>query len=196
MDNSPSSRMILCIVGVALTAIAGCEATSHRVGQNATVQFGVVQNAQQVTLDSNAAQGALLGGTIGIIASGRGSAARGAATGAVVGAAGAAATQGNRSGTQYTVQMADGSSVRIVSDQREIKVNDCVAIERVGSNANIRRASSDYCDPTNAQAVSQVSDAVRSEAVHCDTAKQELAKATDQQAVDLAIRKVELLCDD
>jgi hypothetical protein len=188
-----SNRMSICIVGGALIAIAGCEATSHRVGQTASVQFGLVQNAQQVTLDSNAAQGALIGGTIGIMSGGRG---RGATTGAVVGAAGATAMQGNRTGIQYTVQMADGSSTRIISDQREIKVNDCVAIERVGSRANIRRASSDYCDPTNAQAVSQVSDAVKSEAVHCDSAKEELAKATDQKAMDLAVRKIELLCDD
>lgn len=196
MYNSISNRVSLCIVAVALTAIAGCEVTSHRVGQSATVQFGVVQSAQEVTLDSNAAQGALLGGTIGVLASGRGSAARGAATGAVVGAAGAAATQGNRRGIQYTVQMADGSSTRIVSDQREIKVNDCVAIERVGNSANIRRASSDYCDPANAQAVSAVSDANKSEAMHCQTAKEELAAAKDQEAMDLAVRKVELLCDD
>lgn len=196
MYNTILNRTSPGIVGVVLVAIAGCEMTSHRVGQNATVQFGVVQSAQEVTLDSNAAQGALLGGTIGIMASGRGSAARGAATGAVVGAAGAAATQGNRRGTQYTVQMTDGSSVRIVSDQREIKVNDCVAIERVGNNANIRRASSDYCDPANAQAISAVSEANKSEAAHCQSAKDELAAAKDEKAMDLAIRKVELLCDD
>ncbi len=76
---------------------------------------------------------------------------------------------------QYTVQMADGSSTRIVSDQREIKVNDCVAIERVGNSANIRRAAADYCDPANTQAVSEVSDANKSEAVHCQNAKDELA---------------------
>ncbi|WP_129645042.1 hypothetical protein [Peristeroidobacter agariperforans] len=170
--------------------------TSHRVGQSATVQFGVVQSAQQVTLDSNAAQGALIGGTIGVLASGGGSRGRGAATGAVLGGAATAATQGNRTGIQYTVQMSDGSSVRIVSDQREIKPNDCVAIERVGNSANIRRASSDYCDPANAEAIRQVSDANRSEAGHCQAAKEELAAAEDEQAVDLASRKVELLCDD
>lgn len=195
MVNSRSNRVSLCIVAVALTAIAGCELTSHRVGQTATVQFGVVQSAQEVTLDSNAAQGAIIGGTLGVLASGSGSSARGAATGAVVGGGTAAAAQGSRKGTQYTVRMADGSSTRIVSDQREIKVNDCVAIERVGNSANIRRAASDYCDPANAQAVSAVSEANKSEAVQCQNAKDELAKA-DQTAMDLAIRKVELLCDD
>jgi outer membrane lipoprotein SlyB len=196
MYNLPLNRVSFCIVGAALTLLAGCELTSHRVGQTASVQFGVVQSAQQVTLDSNAAQGAIIGGTIGVLASGSGSRGRGAATGAVVGGAATAASQGNRKGIQYTVQMLDGSSLRIVSDQREIKANDCVAIERVGNSANIRRASSDYCDPGNAQAVGAVSEANKSEAVHCQTAKQELATASDEKAVDLAMRKVELLCDD
>jgi len=195
MCHSMSNRASLGIVAVVL-AVAGCEATSHRVGQSASVQFGVVQSAQEVTLDSNAVQGALIGGTIGVLASGRGSRGRGAVTGAAVGGATTAAAEGNRTGTQYTVQMLDGSSTRIVSDQREIKINDCVAIERVGNSANIRRASTDYCDPANAQAVSEVSDAIKSEAAHCETAKQELAAAENDKAMDLAIRKVELLCDD
>lgn len=195
MRNSLSNRVNLWIVAVVLAGIAGCEATSHRVGQSASVQFGVVQSAQEVTLDSNAAQGALIGGTIGLMAAGGGSRGRGAVTGAAVGGAATAAAQGNRTGTQYTVQMLDGSSTRIVSDQREIKINDCVAIERVGNSANIRRASSDYCDPANAEAVRQVSDAVKSDAAHCQTAKDELAAAENDKAMDLAIRKVELLCD-
>lgn len=196
MYQSMSKRATLCVVGVTMTTLAGCELTSHRVGQNATVQFGIVQSAQEVTLDSNAAEGAIIGGTIGLLASGRGSRGRGAATGAVLGGAATAASQGNRTGVQYTVQMTDGSSVRIVSDQREIKRNDCVAIERVGNNANIRRAAADYCDPSNAEAVSRVSDANKSQAGHCQTAKEELAAAEDEQAVDLASRKVELLCND
>jgi hypothetical protein len=195
MGNSLSNRVNLWIIALTLVAIAGCEVTSHRVGQSASVQFGVVQSAQEVTLDSNAAQGALLGGTIGVMAGGRGSRGRGAVTGAAVGGAATAAAQGNRTGTQYTVRMSDGSSTRIVSDQREIKINDCVAIERVGNSANIRRASADYCDPANAEAVSEVSEAVKSEAAHCQTAKDELAAAENDKAMDLAIRKVELLCN-
>lgn len=195
MCNSMLNRVSFCIAAVALTAIAGCELTSHRVGQTATVQYGVVQSAEQVTLDSNAAQGAIIGGTIGALASGSGSTGRGAVTGAAVGGGATAVAQGNRKGTQYTVRMADGSSLRIVSDQHEIKTNDCVAIERVGNSANIRRASSDYCDPANAQAVGAVSEANKSEAVQCQNAKDELVNA-DQKAMDLALRKVDLLCND
>src|SRR5687767_15961837 len=105
MYKFQSNRATLCAVGVTLAALAGCEATSHRVGQSASVQFGVVQSAQEVTLDSQAAQGAIIGGTIGVLASGRGSRGRGAVTGAAVGGATTAVAQGNRTGTQYTVQM-------------------------------------------------------------------------------------------
>jgi outer membrane lipoprotein SlyB len=171
--------------------MAGCE--SMRVGQSATVQFGVVQSAEQVTLDSKAAQGALLGGTIGVLAGGN---ARGAITGAAVGGVAGAAATANRTGTQYTVRMLDGSSTRIVSDQHQIKVNDCVAIERVGNSANIRRESPNFCDPANTEAVNQVSDSVKAQAMQCETAKRDLAAAERQQSLDLAIRRVELLCDD
>lgn len=188
------NRASVLICGVSLAAIAGCEATSHRVGQSATVHFGVVSRAEEVTLGSDAAKGAIIGGTIGMMA-GRGSRAGGAITGAALGGAATAAAEGDRTGMAYTVQKADGSSTRIVSNQREIHVGDCVAVERVASSANIRRASADFCDPANAQAVISADDAIESEALACQAAKQELAGAPSEEALDLAIRKVELLCD-
>lgn len=190
-----SNPATLWIWAIALAALAGCEATSHRVGQSTNVQFGVVQNAQEVQLESNAAAGALIGGTIGLLASGSGSSAGGAIAGAAVGGTAAAVAEGSRKGVQYTVRMMDGSSTRIVSDQREIMVNDCVAIERGGRTANIRRTSAQYCQPAYSEAVNQVSDSISSEASQCQDAKQELADAKGQQAVELAVRKVELLCN-
>jgi hypothetical protein len=95
----------------------------------------------------------------------------------------------------FTVEMPGGSTTRVVTDQREIRVGDCVAVERVGQGANIRRVTARYCDPTYAQAVAAVDDSVKAEAVHCENAKQELAKATTQEAAELAIRKIELLCN-
>ncbi|MBX5460823.1 MAG: hypothetical protein IRZ28_06995 [Steroidobacteraceae bacterium] len=167
-----------------------------RVGHSATVQFGVVRSTEQVALDSKAAQGALLGGTLGLITSGNNSRAGGAIQGATVGGIAAAATAGNRKGTAYTVAMLDGSSTRIVSDQREIHEGDCVAIERSGSSANIRRAAPSYCDPANAKAIQEVDPAIRTAAAECQSAKRELAEASSDAEVDLAARKIELLCYD
>jgi len=179
---------------LAVTVAVGCETT--RVGQSTTVQFGVVSVAEPVTLDSNAAKGAVVGGTLGLLVGGGdsnfGNAIRGATVG---GAATALAEGGNRSGMSYTVNLTDGSAARVVTDQRHIHVGDCVAVERVGSTANIRRVSSGYCDPANARAVGEVAPEVRSEALACQSAKQELVEAKSEEAVNLASRKIELLCN-
>ena len=181
-------------------AVTGCAMKATRVGQTATVQFGVVRAAQEIELSSSAAEGALIGGTLGLMTgrAGRGSSgrtARNAIVGAAAGGAMTAASEGDRRGTQYTVQMMDGSSTRIVTDQREIREGDCVAIKRVGSTANIRRASASYCDNEHQQAVRSVDNHTSSDALGCEVAKQELVEATSDEAVNLAKRKIDLLCN-
>ena len=185
---------------VAFAVLCGCTTGSpQRAGTKSTVHFGVVRSAQEVTLDSNAAQGALVGGTLGLMMTGSGESsarrARNAILGAGAGAAVTSATEGNRRGMSYSVDMIDGSMVRIVTDQREIRTGDCVAIERVRETANIRRVAQSFCDRANTQAVASVEDFIQSEATACEAAKQELVEATTQEAVDLAARKVSLLCD-
>ncbi len=187
------------VVGLAclgLTAVTGCE-TGMRRGQSATVQFGIVRSAEQITLDSAAAQGALIGGMLGVATGGRrDSTAGNAIRGAAVGGVATAAAEGNRKGTAYTVDLLDGSATRIVTDQHEIRTGDCVAVERTGTTANIRRKSPAYCDRANTRAVQTVESATRSQAARCESAKEELEKANSDEAVDLATRKIELLCDD
>lgn len=179
-------------------AVAGCAAQSQRVGQSATVNFGVVRSAEQITLDSNAAEGALIGGTLGLARSRGSSGSRRVANslvGAALGGAVASAVEGSRDGMAYTVDMLDGSTTRIVTDQREIRTDDCVAIERVGQTANIRRVTDDYCSAANRTAVNLVVSTARANAVACQGAKQELANASTNDEADLAARKIELLCN-
>lgn len=189
-----SNKMSLPILAIALAGLAAC--ASQRVGDEAAVQFGVVRSGEEVTLDSPAAKGALVGGTLGLVTGRRGSNLGNVVQGAAIGAtAGAIAQQGDRRGMAFTVDMLDGSSTRIITDQREIRPGDCVAIERVRDTANIRRASQSYCDRANQEAVRAVQANIRSEAVECRAAKQELVEARTEQEVDLASRKVELLCN-
>ena len=183
------------IMGIACALVAACSTTSTRVGQKATVQFGVVRNAENVTLDSNAAEGALVGGMLGLTASGGSRGMRNAVVGASLGGAASAAAQGSRTGMRYTVELLDGSSARIVTDQTEIRVGDCVSIERVRDTANIRRASPDLCDPANRAAVASAEPPARADATACERAKRELADAKTSSEIDLATRKVELLCN-
>lgn len=182
---------------IVLSAMLSTPANAQRAGQSVNVQFGVVRSAQEVTLDSNAAQGALVGGMLGLV-SGRGRSSSRTARNGIIGAgAGGAITgaaEGDRSGMSYTVEVMDGSSTTIITDQRDIREGDCVAIERVGDTSNIRRVASNYCDGRNQSAVSSVADHTRADALACENAKQALIEAT-QDAVDLAARKVELLCN-
>jgi hypothetical protein len=182
---------------IGLGAVATVAAQSQRVGQSARVQFGVVRSAQEVPLDSNAARGALVGGLLGI-ASGGGSTsrrARNAIIGAGAGGAITGAAEGARTGMSYKVEMNDGSSITIVTDQREIREGDCVAVEQVSDTANIRRTSTGYCNKDNQRAIDSVNTHSASEAVACETAKQELAEAATKDTAEIAARKVELLCN-
>jgi outer membrane lipoprotein SlyB len=59
------------VLGSIIGLIAvGCEAQSFRVGQRTRVQYGTVRNVEEVPLQSDAGAGALIGGTIGLAASG------------------------------------------------------------------------------------------------------------------------------
>lgn len=186
------------IAAAAFATLAACEATPQRVGQSTTVDFGIVKNAQPVRLDSNAAQGALIGGTLGL-ARARGSTAQARAANTLVGAgmggAIASTAQGSREGMAYTIAKLNGSTTRIVTDQREIREGDCVAVERSGRTANIRRTSDGYCDRANQAAVSDVIGVAREQATRCAQAKQELIDASNDEEANLSARKIELLCN-
>ena len=189
MHRAAQRLALLAIV----SGVAGC--ATQRAAQSAIVRFGVVRTAEPIILDANAASGAVIGGSIGL-ASGprRRSPARNVMVGTTVGTTIGGAPSVRR-GVSYTVDLADGSAVRIVSDQIEIRPGDCVAVEQVRGTANIRRTSERFCDAQNARAVEEVQAASRVEAAHCAAAKDELVRATTTEEIDLATRKIELLCD-
>jgi outer membrane lipoprotein SlyB len=190
------SKTLRHLTWILLLAAAGCETQSFRVGQRATIQFGTVQHVEEVPLQSDAPAGALIGGALGLVTSGGGrNAPRNALLGAAVGGVGTAAIQGNRKGISYTVRMLDGSTTRIISDQSEIRVGDCVAIERAGETNNIRREPSAYCAQENQGAIAAVQQETEAAAEHCEAAKEELVRATTPEAVDTASRKMSLLCN-
>src|SRR6516164_896298 len=192
----PMSRALRSLTWILALAALGCQQQSFRVGQRTTVQFGTVTHVEEVRLQSDAAAGALIGGTIGLVASGGSrTAPRNAILGAAVGAAATTVAQGDRTGIAYTVSMLDGSTVRIISDQREIRVGDCVAIERVGETANIRREHPAFCARENQAAVQSIQQDTEAAALRCEAAKEELVQATTPEAIDIATRKINLLCN-
>ena len=183
-----------------LLCLLSSTAVAQRAGQSVSIQYGVVTSVRQVDLKSNAVPGgALIGGALGLAsASGKSSGrkARNSLIGAIAGGVIANTSRGDTRGMLYDVQMVSQGQVQIVSDQREIRIGDCVAVEQADGTSNIRRVSVAYCEPDNAAAVTSVEGESRREAESCRLAKQELVDAATAQAVDLAARKIELLCND
>ncbi len=171
---------------------------AQKSGQSMQIQYGVVVASKYVEEKSNAGKGALVGGAIGLYA-GKGKSSgtkfRRTTAGAVVGGATASAAQGSREAREYQVRTATGVTV-IISDQTQIAVDDCVIIETPSKgNANIRRVASTYCDPASAEVVADLQDEMLEEAEECAAAKNELATADTDDAVDRALRKISILCD-
>ena len=175
-------------------------ASAQRAGQSVTIQYGIVTGARQVDLKSGAVPGgALVGGALGIASAGgksSGKKARNAIIGSGAGAAFAGAAQGSQQGRLYEVSVGPGGVVQVVTDQREIRPGDCVAVEKAGDTANLRRMSMSYCDQANQAAVKAVAPEARKDAEECVAAKQQLVDATTVEEADLAGRKIALLCND
>lgn len=188
-------------IGLAsMATILGAEsAWAQKAGQSVSIQYGTVTGVRNVDLKSGAVPaGALVGGGLGL-ASGSGKSsgkkARNTIIGAAAGSAIASAAQGSTQGMMYQVDIGAGGTIQIVSDQREVRNGDCVAVERAGDTANIRRVSTGYCDKANEAAVKAVATEAQKEAEECAAAKQQLIDATTTQAADLAGRKIALLCN-
>lgn len=71
-----------------------------------------------------------------------------------------------------------------------------MVVEESGSTANIRRASPLMCQPQSAPAVAQITPQIQTHASECAAAKQQVVEATSADQVDLAMRKVKILCDE
>ena len=186
-------------------AIVGILALSNplmaqRAGQSMSIQYGKVTGAKEVDLKSGAVPaGALVGGALGLASGGgksSGRKARNTLIGAVAGGVIAGAAQGSQKGVLYQVDAGPGGVIQVVTDQREIRTGDCVAVEKAGDTANIRRVSSAYCDKANQAAVKSVAPEAKKDAEECKSAKQQLVDAATPEQADLAARKIKLLCDD
>lgn len=199
MKATNQDRVCRSLLVVVLVFFAG-SSFAQRAGQSVTVQYGFVSAAQYVDLQSSAVPtGAVVGGTIGLLASSgksSGKKARNTFIGTAAGATAGSAARGPRNGMLYSVQMGNAGMVQVVSDQREIRIGDCVAVERVRETANVRRVSTSYCDANNGPAIAAVKPMAIDEAEECQQAKQQLVEAETTAAADLAAAKIRLLCAD
>lgn len=89
------------------------------------------------------------------------------------------------------MKLLDGSSVTITTEQGQIDVGDCVTVER-GESANIRRVSQVHCQSRDATP----SDEHLKEAGECEAAKAAMLDAETSDALEAAVRKARLLCEE
>jgi outer membrane lipoprotein SlyB len=169
-------------------------ACTPAVAWSASVDYGRITSVTQTSVSSSSAQttGAILGGTVGLASgSGRSNSNRalrtvgGAAAGRQIGA-----VTSSRPVLEYQVLLTGGSSVRVVTDEAGLRVGDCVAVERGGSN-NLRLVADERCDSR-----ARPNPAALEEASACREAKDSLLRAETDAEFDRAERRVRLLCAD
>ena len=194
-------KLIPIALAISITATGIGTAHAQRAGQSVTIQHGVVTGGRQVDLNSGAVpRGAVVGGALGL-ASAKGKKSskktRNTIIGAAAGSAVAGSAQGDTRGMVYEVKLTGSAGIsQVVTDQREIRVGDCVAVERAGETANLRRVSDAYCEEASAAAVAAVAEESAEEATECYAAKEAVVNASTVEEAELAALKMRLLCDD
>ncbi len=185
------SAVCLFVVMTLFGVLAGCapgqrsRADTNRV---LSVSYGEVIGVERVQLQSAAAGGAVLGGLAGLALGGS---TRSAAAGAAIGGLGTRALEGSNQANEYTIRLTSGRDIRMVTQPTSLRLGDCVSVEQ-GRRANLRRVSSVHCQG----GASEPTQAHRAEASACDQAKQSLVDAPDEEAMELAIRRIRILCED
>ena len=188
----------VCVTAFFIATTAS-PAVAQKSGQSATVRVGKVVSTERVDLQSDAAKTAVLGGVIGYHATSNSKSKSRKRKNAALGAAALGGAtrlgEGDLTGTLYTVEMLDGSQMRVVSDQNQVVPGDCVTVEQVKDNANIRRADPVLCEPETSQVMGELQPELQEEAEECYAAKQELLNAESDDQASLAARKISILCN-
>lgn len=195
-----TNRLFSVLSATLVAALTGCAATDPMTGstQNEiiSVQYGRVENIQQVAMSPDYGAGSVIGGALGLLATmGHSGASQvgGAVVGAGLGALVAKETAG--SGEKFTVRLVNNSTIDIVTENQSIELGDCVSIEQ-GEHANIRRVSSVLCTtPPSDPAYAPMNAANVQESQECQEVKRELLNATTEQATNIAYKKMHAFCE-
>jgi outer membrane lipoprotein SlyB len=181
-------------------SLVGCASTDPVTGSTRneiiSVQYGRIENIQQVAMAPDYGAGALIGGALGLLATATHSGASqvaGAVAGAGLGALVAKETAG--SAERFTVRLVNNSTIDIVTENQDIALGDCVSVEQ-GQHANIRRVSSVMCStPPSDPAYQAINNSAVQESQECQEVKRELLNATTEQATTIAYKKMQAFCE-
>ncbi len=180
--------------------LVGCASTDPATGSTRneiiSVQYGRIENIQQVAMAPDYGAGALIGGALGLLATATHSGASqvaGTVAGAGLGALVAKETAG--SAQKFTVRLVNNSTIDIVTENQALALGDCVSVEQ-GQQANIRRVSSVMCStPPSDPAYPAMNNSAVQESQECQEVKRELLNATTEQATSIAYKKMQAFCE-
>jgi len=198
-----NKSIVIATVVVGTIVTTACEAPGGaRPGTALNVQYGLVQSVSEVQAESNTGGSATLGGLAGLaLAAGTGGSRTqqlaGAAGGALLGGLIAHEHAANQQLVQHTVRLNNGTSVAVVTENQNIDVGDCVAVEQ-GRYANIRRVSSVMCNEladTHRPAYTSTHQANVQEGQECEQVKREVLNAKTEEAIKLAHMRMRALCE-
>ena len=194
------NRVITAFSAFLAITLVGCASTDPATGSTRneviSVQYGRIENIQQVAMAPDYGAGALIGGALGLLATATHSGASqvaGTVAGAGLGALVAKETAG--SAEKFTVRLVNNSTIDIVTENQDIQLGDCVSVEQ-GQQANIRRVSSVMCStPPSDPAYQTMNASAVQESAECLVAKQELLQATTAEQTDISYKKMRAFCE-
>jgi len=182
-----------------LALLTGCAGTTPFTGSGVNsliaIEYGTIEQVQEVKLKTHYGSGVLLGGGLGALATmhySAGTQALAAVGGALLGALVAK----ERAGTaeQYTIHLVNGNTVSIVSEAHNLVAGDCVAVEQ-GKHANLRRVDPQMCNTsTPATTYPQAHAAEQQAAGDCAAAKEDMLNASTEQEATVDYQKMKALC--
>ena len=184
------------VVVLAASILAAC---THQPTRTMSVAYGTVTAVghQERDTSSSARGGAIVGGLIGF-ATGSGQSGSNRALRTLAGGAlGSAATRTAARGTDtvLTVSMVKGGTARVIMNEGNFRVGDCVSIEQGGGGANMRRVSPEFC-ANNASVPAQYKAEHQREADECLQATQRLLSAQTDAEIRNAQTIRNIVCQD
>lgn len=188
----------LCVVVISSAFLAAGSAMAQRAGDNMRISVGIIEAARPAELKSNTARNSLIGGALGWALARNGSSAEqalGAAAGAAVAGGATSATQDRRA-MEYLVRTSSGSAIKVITDQTQMRIGDCVTVEETKQGANLRRNDPSLCKTTEAAVLNEVQDDLEDDAARCDDAKAKLLDAETQEEIDIARQVMDILCNE
>jgi outer membrane lipoprotein SlyB len=176
----------------------GASVSPFALNQPVAVSYGTVEGVTPVKVSpTEELGGGAVGGLLGLaLTAGHspGSVLLGTAGGALAGGLLGHALEGSDTADRFLIRRADGSTLEVTTEQRDLVVGDCVAIEQ-GRHTNLRRTARAMCRPGTGLLRD---DAVLAEAQHdaqlCQDAKQELLRAQGDAAIAAGADRVRVLC--